>query len=431
VRNKLGLADVHLGIFFAVYACFFCFISSYYVLRPLQQGFILDELGYQILPYVYLAVTLATFVFNQGYNWLYNNHTVMRFTSMLMVLFISSNILFFLIFKNQFISGKIASFLFYLYISIYSVTLSSLFWSSTTLFFNPQQQKRLFGLFASSGSLGGMLGAALTTYLVKQMEAYYCILVSIVVLALGWLALVIADTLNGKSPSAPINKPQSGVEKRPNITSWKQLTQDFKELLLDPYSVTICLIMLSLTLAANTLLDIYMKSILDGSLAGKAEKTQIFGLMYSVWNGLSMLFDFVLVPRLHRLKLGPVWGMLTLPVFGLTCGLLFFFPSWQLVVFLSILFSALRFSFYNTSLALLFAPLEQAQRYKTQGYVHMFVYRFGSGFGSVLAILLKDVLGLDVFWLGIFSMPMIAYWLWLVWIKLKPQYLQLLNNPRV
>src|SRR5213079_3699159 len=67
--------------------------------------------------------------------------------------------------------------LFFVWVSVFNLFATTVFWAFMTDLFTPEQGKRLFGFIAVGGSLGGILGPIITASLVHRVSTGVLLLI--------------------------------------------------------------------------------------------------------------------------------------------------------------------------------------------------------------------------------------------------------------
>ena len=150
---------------FWAFLYFFAILSGYYILRPLR-----DEMGIiggvKNLPWQFtgtFVVMLAVVPFYSAVVARFPRRTIIP----IVYRFCAANLLAFLVLDRAGVSEVVVARIFFIWVSVFSLLVVTVFWSFMVDTFRPEQGKRLFGAIAAGGSLGAVAGPFLAAVLVK------------------------------------------------------------------------------------------------------------------------------------------------------------------------------------------------------------------------------------------------------------------------
>src|SRR5436305_2069379 len=155
---------------------FFVVLAGYYVIRPVR-----DNIGASYsenLWWMFTVVLLTMLVANALFSAIVARMSRRRFIPIAYRFFISNLIIFFVL--MQFAPpGKRpwVDIWFFVWVSVFNLFATAIFWSFMTDLFTNEQGKRLFGFIAVGGSLGGILGPIITTSLVRHVSTGVLLLI--------------------------------------------------------------------------------------------------------------------------------------------------------------------------------------------------------------------------------------------------------------
>src|SRR5436309_12844247 len=148
---------------------FFVVLAGYYVIRPVR-----DNIGASYsenLWWMFTVVLLTMLVANALFSAIVARMSRRRFIPIAYRFFISNLIIFFVL--MQFAPpGKRPwiDICFFVWVSVFNLFATAVFWGFMTDLFTNEQGKRLFGFIAVGGSLGGILGPIITASLVHRVS---------------------------------------------------------------------------------------------------------------------------------------------------------------------------------------------------------------------------------------------------------------------
>src|SRR5206468_7562511 len=155
---------------------FFVVLAGYYVIRPVR-----DNIGASYsenLWWMFTVVMLTMLVANALFSAIVARMSRRRFIPIAYRFFISNLIIFFVL--MQFAPpGKRpwVDICFFVWVSVFNLFATAVFWGFMTDLFTNEQGKRLFGFIAVGGSLGGILGPIITASLVHRVSTGVLLLI--------------------------------------------------------------------------------------------------------------------------------------------------------------------------------------------------------------------------------------------------------------
>src|SRR5204862_8168262 len=155
---------------------FFVVLAGYYVIRPIR-----DNIGaqqFENLWWMFTVVLVAMIVANALFSMIVARMSRRRFIPIAYRFFILNLIIFFVLMqymppgKQPWVDGC-----FFVWVSVFNLFATAVFWGFMTDLFTNEQGKRLFGFIAVGGSLGGIAGPIITASLVHRVSTGVLLLV--------------------------------------------------------------------------------------------------------------------------------------------------------------------------------------------------------------------------------------------------------------
>lgn len=148
-------------------AAWFAFaLGSYYAIRPVREAFGVDA-GPSGLRWLYTGTFIATLAVTPLYGWLVRITSRQRIVLVVYGLFVVNLVGFwigFAVLADE--HSQWLRWVFYVWVSVYNLYLTAIFWSAAVELFSSSQAKRLFGLLAGAGTLGSLAGSEATRSIV-------------------------------------------------------------------------------------------------------------------------------------------------------------------------------------------------------------------------------------------------------------------------
>ena len=153
------------------FAYFFCVLSSYYILRPVRETMAVGS-GSHTIPLLFTATFAVMMIATPIFGWVASRFPRRVFLPWVYVFFISNILIFWQIFSQYIDDGQDHIWLgriFFVWTSIFNLFVVSVFWSFMADIFTREQGRRLFGMIASGGSIGALLGGIATSAIVLRV----------------------------------------------------------------------------------------------------------------------------------------------------------------------------------------------------------------------------------------------------------------------
>jgi AAA family ATP:ADP antiporter len=277
------------------------------------------------------------------------------------------------------------------------------FWAFMVDVFNTDQSKRLFGFISVGGTLGAIVGAAITATLVQKVGTLNLLLISAVLLELS-AQCVRFFPATPAGPGPAIKK--AAIEESPvGGRIWAGIAHNFRS----PYLLGICTYML-LYAITSTLLYFQQVGIAASAFSDRGARTAFFAQIDLLVNVLTILVQAFLTGRLLKwLGVGVTLAILpALSVIGFTAmGLV---PTLALLVIFLTLRRAGNFAIARPARETLFTVISREDKYKAKNFIDTVVYRAGDQIGAWTSPLL-GWLGLGLTGVSFVAAPIAAVWL--------------------
>lgn len=366
-------------------AYFFFVLLSYYLLRPVRETFGIQR-GWEDLPWLMTGTLGAMLLANPVYAWLVSKFPRRKFIPLTYRFFGLNMLMFYAAF--QLLGDEHHEWLgyaFYIWLSVFSLFVVSVFWAFMADLWTREQGKRLFGAIGVGGTLGAIVGAALTGQLSSgidlgfstlRLEPPTMMLLAIVPLELAvqcvrrlvrWSAY--GRELHDSAPMLRSNEPGPGV--------WQGLTL----IAGSPYLLLICVYMLLFT-TTSTYLYLEQGRIIQETFPDQAARTEAFANIDLWVNILTLLTQLFVTGRLMRL-LGVGTALAIVPALTVIGFVgLWATPGYMMLVVFQTIRRAMHYAIDRPARETLFTVVDQDARYKSKSFIDTFVYRAGDMAGA-------------------------------------------------
>jgi AAA family ATP:ADP antiporter len=346
---------------------FFACLSSYYILRPIRDEFGVSA-GVQKLPLLFTATFIVTLLVTPIFGAIVARVPRRRIVPVSYHLFSLMLVGFFAALHLGVARGTVGI-VFFVWVSVYNLFVTSVFWSLMADLFTVEQGRRLFGLIAAGGTLGAMAGPSVTSLLVGEIGTKGLFLVSIGLLQLSVvcvLFLVAWARKHGNSELARTGERSIGG----SLVDGAKVT--FRSSFLRGTSLQIVLLT-----TTQTVLYFAQASLVKGAIADEAERTQLLANVDLVVNLATLLLQGVLFSRLVR-WLGVGVALAATPVVAiLVLGASAALPVLAVVLTAIAARRAAHYALERPARELLFTAVGADEKYKAKNFQDTGVYRGG------------------------------------------------------
>jgi AAA family ATP:ADP antiporter len=395
---------------------FFVVLAGYYVIRPIRDN--IGATQFENLWWMFTVVLVAMIVANALFSMIVARMSRRKFIPIAYRFFILNLVIFFVLMqfmppgKQRWVDGC-----FFVWVSVFNLFATAVFWGFMTDIFTNEQGKRLFGFIAVGGSLGGMLGPLITASLVHRVSTGVLLLICACMLEIAAQSIRFFPAEFRRSDSKS-TEDAAAAEKPIGGKFWDGVTHICKS----PYLFGLFLFILLYTLT-STWTYFQQSELTKVGIVDKAARTAFFAKLDLSVNTLTLLLQIFLTGRLMKF-LGVTVTLLLMPVLSL-----FGFAAMGLVPVLTVLaiFQVARrastFAFMRPAREVLFTVLRREDKYKAKSFIDTFGYRCGDQFGA-WSYGGMQALGLSLSAISYVAVPVVACWCGLgVWLGRKQRAL--------
>ena len=391
---------------------YFLILSSYYIIRPIRDDFGAAG-GIENLPWMFTGTLVTMLIANALFAALVAKFSRRRFIPIAYRFLIANLLVFFALLLtiskgNQVWVGRA----FFVWTSVFNLFVISVFWAFMVDVFSTDQGKRLFGFISVGGTLGAIVGAAITATLVQKVGTLNLLLISAALLELSaqcvrWFP----GTLAGPGPAIK----KVAIEESPvGGRIWAGIVHNFRS----PYLLGICAYML-LYAITSTLLYFQQVGIAASAFTDRGARTAFFAQIDLLVNALTILVQAFLTGRLLKwfgvgvtLAILPALSVVGFTVMGVV-------PTLALLVIFLTLRRAGNFAIARPTRETLFTVISREDKYKAKNFIDTVVYRAGDQIGAWTSPVL-GWLGLGLMGVSFVAAPIAAVWLFVsLWLGRK------------
>jgi ATP:ADP antiporter, AAA family len=389
------------------FAFHFLILTGYYIMRPIRDSIAAGN-RLEALPWMFGATLVAMVIANALFAAIVARMSRRKFIPLAYAFFIFNLVLFFVLLRTgspeqQVWIGRAL----YVWVSVFNLFNTAIFWAFMTDLFTVEQGKRLYGFIAVAGSLGGILGPWITARYIRDFGPANLLVISAVMFA-------IAGTLVRFFPNnfTERNKPvTAGGEERIGGSIWSGVTHIVRS----PYLLGLAASMLLYT-STSTWAYFQQSDLTRSQLADSGART-VFLAHLDIWvNSITVIIQIFLTGRLLK-WFGVGFTLVAMPFISMI-GFAAMGVATSLAV-LAVFQVARRVAAYalmRPSREILFTVLPREDKYKVKSVTDTLGYRTGDQLGAWSYTGLHT-LGLGLSSISFVAVPVIAGWcalsLWL------------------
>lgn len=423
----------------------FLLLTAYYVIKPVREGLILAiDKGAQYKSYMGAAIALSLLVLVPVYGAVADRVTKNKLVIGVTLFFASHLVIFYVTGKGFFAmadgGAKDAALLklalaFFAWVGVFNMMLVAQFWAFANHVYTQDQGKRLFALIGIGASLGGVVGAGLTTVLVphdipkneagpRTMEL---LLMAAAILcasaALTWVTsrreAARIEAIGGVGTGAREQKKPSEDETKDDA---KTRAGTFTLVARHPYLLYIALFSLVFTFV-NTNGEFILSTLVKAAGAEVAKAggdagayaTSFYGSFFLYVNVAVMVVQTFLVSRIVKFG-GLKVAFFILPAIALLDAVgIAFAPVLAVVRIGKIAENATDYSVNNTVRNMLWLPTTTEMKFKAKQAVDTFFVRMGDVASAALVFVCAGMLGWPVRSFALIDIGLVGCWLLLAW----------------
>ncbi len=384
---------------------FFFILGGYYVIRPLR-----DEMGASTgagfaLNWLFFGTLAGTLVVNPLFGALVARTPRRVFVPAVMHAFAASFVAFFGLLTFLHGPARLAAGrFFFVYASVFNLLVVSVFWGFLADLFRSEQAKRLFGFIGLGGTVGGILGGAVTVALARRIGPVPLLLVAAALFEAGVLCLHRLARIYGVDAGAAERAAEVGDGVPPGTGALSGLTLFAKS----RYLLGIAAFLLLFTVG-STFLYLAQARIVRSAFHDAGARTAFFAKADLLVNVLTALTQLFLTGRiLPAVGLGPALALLPAVTaagfFALGAS-----STANTLFVVQVLRRAAEFALVKPAREALFTVVPREEKYTAKSFIDTFVYRSGDALGA-LADRLVAFLGLSPLGFAWLFLPVGAVW---------------------
>lgn len=379
-------------------ATFAAVLASYSAFRPVRDALILDGDPDQ-LPWLFLTTFAAISVASPLWSALLARRAPRGTVPYAFHAFAACAVGFCLVVRSG-IAPITVGRVFYVWSAVFNLFVVSVFWSLLADLLGPRTARQLYGPIAAGGTIGTLVGPALTAALVGRIGVAGVLLMSALLLELAVIGVVRVRTIAERTIAeheAPEQAPGGGA-----FTGLAYVARS-------PYLASIVGYVLC-TACAATFLYLEQAQLVKAALGDRVARTEFFASV-DFWTAVVTLALQVVVAGPAIRRLGPGLVLSVLPLVQLAgISILTWSPSLGALAILMVIGKAATHGLTRPARELLFTVVTRDEKYRAKHAIDTIGYRFGDLASSWLYNGLRALkAGAGV--LAAAAVPLVAIWL--------------------
>src|SRR5580658_3605682 len=372
---------------------FFFVFGSYSIVKPVRDA-MGTVYGMSHIQELFTGTFVASFLFAPLYSGLASRIKLSSFLPWVYGFVAATILVFYALFRSAEHERWIAA-AFYVWVSTFNILIISVFWTFMADIFSRTQAKRLFGFVAAGGTLGGIAGPAIATFLVKAVGNNNLMLISAFGFGLtAWLVILLAREKQ-KLLAAGVEAQRTTLDRKLAGNPF----DGFKLLFQSRYLLLLALFLLLMTWI-STIVYIQLGDLITKAFVDRNARTQAYAMIDLSVNLIAVLLQLFGTGRIIS-RFGVTTGLLVNPVVMVVAFLtLAFSPVLIVLASIQVIRRVAEYAIAKPTREMLFTVVDQESKYKAKNVIDTVVYRFGdvssawasvgvlNGFGDIgLAVL--------------------------------------------
>lgn len=355
---------------------FFCVMTALMLLRPVRDALGMER-GIENLRWLFIVTAVVTLAVNPLFGWLVSRLRRLQFIGATYGFFVLSLMGFWLLLT--FVPGTVgqrSGQVFYVWLSVFNLFVTMVFWALLADRFTSDQGKRFFALISVGGTLGAILGPWLTAQLAKPLGTPNLLLVAgafiLLAIATAWLLVRMAPDRADNDASDLANETE-----HIGGSAWAGLRAVFQSRYLTAIAGYVLLMSVLATIIYFTRLQ--MVAAVSDNLDARAALlanidmwTQVVVLFLQLTLTGKIIQRFGLGVALAILPIATALGFIGLAIFG----------SFIVLILIEATNRAVQRGITRPAREALFTVVSREEKYKAKAFIDTFMYRNGDLIGA-------------------------------------------------
>ncbi|MDP2127506.1 MAG: MFS transporter [Pseudohongiella sp.] len=415
LRQYLNIRPSELAPILMAALYFFFILTTLMILRPARDALGMQA-GIDAIRWLFMGTLVATLLVNPIFGWLVSKFRRLTFITATYAFF-GINLLVFaglLLFAEEAV-GITSGNVFYIWMSVFNLFLTMIFWALMADRFSLEQSKRLFGVIAVGGTVGAIFGSAIAWQLAETVGAPMLLVIAAFFLVLATAAAWGVALLQPERKDLDSDDPDAPPQVSENAIIGGTALEGFRAVFRSPYLLGIAAYVLILAVVVTFIYFTRLQMV--AALGDDVDmRTGIFAQLDLATQVATLVLQLVVAGHVMK-RLGVHVALVLAPV---TAALGFIglamVASLVVLVIFDAIFRAVQRAIMRPARETLFTVVSREEKYKAKAFIDTFVYRGGDAVGAQTEGLLAR-LGMGLYALTLVVVPMAIAWaalgLWL------------------
>ncbi|HEX2166378.1 MAG TPA: MFS transporter [Longimicrobiales bacterium] len=396
---------------------FFFILTALMILRPAREALGMTS-GLDTVRWLFMLTLVATLALNPVFGWLVSRYRRLVFIAAIYFFFAANLVGFYvLLVLTPAAVGELTGRVFYVWMSVFNLFVTMVFWALMADRFTLDQGKRLFGLIAVGGTAGAVFGSAIAWTLAERIGAPL-----LLILASGFLALAVGSAWLVTRLTVEVRQQGSAgatdASNRAVIggSAWEGFKAVFRSRYLLGISSYVLILAVLVTFLYFTRLQM-----VAAIGEGVDEQTALFAQIDLITQVATLVLQAVVAGHLmKRVGVSVTLALLPITVALGYIGLAIVGTLTALIVFEAV-FRAVQRAIMRPARETLFTVVSREDKYKSKAFVDTFIYRGGDAVGAqVEGGLVRTGMGLAA--VAAVAVPLAIVWAALgIWLGREQQ----------
>ena len=354
------------------FAFHFIILTAYYIVKPIRDSIAASN-RLETLPWMFTATLVVMLIANTIFAAIVARMERRKFIPFAYAFFILVLLLFFILMRTgspaqQVWTGRA----FYVWVSVFNLFNTAIFWAFMTDLFTVEQGKRLYAFIAVGGTLGAIVGAYITKNLIRGMGPANLVAISATLFAI--VCVLVRFFPNNLTEG---NRVVTAREQPIGGTAWSGITHIVRS----PYLFGLAAAIMLYT-TTSTWAYFQQTTLAGAALKTSADRT-IFLSSLEIWvNTITVLIQIFLTGRLLK-WFGVAFTLTALPFLSmLGFAAMAIAPSLAMLAFFQVTRRAAAYALMRPSREILFTVLKREDKYKVKSVTDTLGYRVGDQLGA-------------------------------------------------
>jgi ATP:ADP antiporter, AAA family len=411
----------------AVY--FFCILTALALLRPAREAIGMQR-GIEAIRWLFMGTLVVTLVANPVFGALVARFRRMTFIAATYLFFALNLLLFYgLIVLTPQAVGETSGQVFYVWMSVFNLFVTMVFWALMADRFSLEQSKRLFAIIAAGGTLGAIFGSSLAAVLAERIGAPGLLLVATGFLTAAVGAAWAVTRFQPEQPHARDPAGSTGTRADDRAIIGGSAWEGFRNVARSPYLLGAAGYVLILTIMATFIYFTRLQMV--AALGDDVDmRAGVFARIDLITQMATLVLQLVVTGHIMK-RLGVSVALALLPITA-ALGFIGLAMAGSFVVFVMFdaTFRAVQRAVARPGRETLFTVVSREDKYKSKAFIDTFVYRTGDVVGAQTEGALGR-LGMGLAGLALVAVPLAVAWAALgVWLGLaQRRHAQRLHAP--